>query len=79
MSYYTREGEATRNEIETAFSEGRAVLVHGYDVISGGISTSLSLEGRHWDTRDTSYSMSESSWTRKPGTLKECLDAAFGH
>ena len=78
--YLTRDGETvTREQIVQAFEAGKTRLVHGYrDASQGGssVSTSLRLDGKDFDTRDNCESVWEELWTRKPETLRECLEGA---
>jgi len=78
--YYTRDGEiVTREQIKQAFEAGKARLIQGYrDASQGGscVSTSLLLDGKDFDTRGDCESVWEESWTRKPETLRDCLEGA---
>lgn len=78
MTEYTLHdgSDVTRQEIEKAFKEGRAVIIHGR--AEGKTTSSLMLDGEHWDTRGECYSMWEETWTREPKSLMEALRAA-GH
>ena len=79
--YLTNDGqEITKEQIKKSFEAGKARLIHGYrDASQGGssVSTALMLDGEDFDTRDECESVWEENWTRKPETLKECLEAAI--
>lgn len=75
MRYYLFDGtEVAESDIRNAFESGKAVLVHGR--AEGHSSTSLMLDGRHYDTRGECYSVWDEAWTRTPETLNEALRAA---
>lgn len=74
--YYLQDGTITSaEEIKAAFAVGRAVLVHGR--AEDGMSTALTLDGQHFDTRDHCYSMWDEAWTTRPKTVQTALQAAY--
>jgi hypothetical protein len=76
MRYYLQNGdEVTADQIKAAFSEGKAVLVHGH--LNGIISTSLMLDGEHFDARGECHSVWEEAWTRTPKNVQQALQAAY--
>lgn len=66
--------EVTKDQINAAFAEGRAVLVHGR--AENHTATGLMLDGKHFDTRGQCFSMWEEQWTAKPETIQQCFVAA---
>lgn len=66
--------EVTKDQIKAAFEQGKARLVHGRK--ENSTSTTLMLDGKDFDTRGQCVSMWEETWTRKPDTLADCLNAA---
>jgi len=66
--------EVTADQIKAAFSEGKAVLIHGR--ADHHSTTALMLDGKHFDTRGQRYSMWDEAWTREPETVQQCLQAA---
>ena len=76
MTYYLQDGtEVTKNDIEKAFKNGDAILIHARR-LDGTTSSALMLNGVEFDTRNECYSMWEEVWTRKPKSLTEALRAA---
>lgn len=75
MDYYLIDGTpVTRQQIEAAFTEGTARLVHGRG--DHCTTTGLLLDGRDVDTRGKCYSAWEETWTRVPDHLGLALLAA---
>lgn len=72
----TREAwvEVSKEQILEAFNTGKAVLVHGRR--EHGSSTSLRLDGKHFDNRGECYSMWEEMWTTEPKSYMQCLGLA---
>ena len=64
----------TKDEISSAFHDGRAVLVHWYG--DGFTGSALALDGRGFDTRGDSYSVWDAAWTSKPKSVRQCLAVA---
>lgn len=76
-TYFDFEGtEVTKEQISAAFDSGDATLIHGNG--DGKTLTMLSLKHKDYDTRNTCHSVWDERWTRKPSSLRECLDAARG-
>ena len=72
--YFLRDGtEVTKEEIDNAFDAGQAVLCHGRG--EGETTTSLMLDGQHYDTRGQCFSVWEEAWTRMPESINECWSA----
>jgi hypothetical protein len=66
--------EVTEAEIEAAFNEGRAVIIHVRR--EGNSKTGLLLDAVHFDTRGKCVHALDETWTSSPKTLEEALDAA---
>lgn len=78
MAYYLQNGdEVTADQINTAFSAGKAVLIHNHR--ESGIATGLMLDGKHLDTRGECYSVWDEVWTHVPDTVKDALSAAYAY
>lgn len=85
MSYYTLDGDAvTREQIESAVSQRRAVIVwtHGEWKNIGSLlvcndAEEADIEADR-DTRDECYSMAEEVWGHRPSSVDEACRAASG-
>lgn len=74
--YLQFDGEPiTADQIRQAYTDGMARIVHSRG--DGRTTSGLLLDGRDWDTRDNCVCMSDESWTRKPTSLKEAMQAAY--
>lgn len=67
--------EVSADQIKSAFASGNAVIVHGR--AENRTTTSLMLDGRHYDTRGECYSVWDEQWTRTPGNSHDALQAAY--
>ena len=74
--YILRDGtEVTSTQIKAAFDAGTAVLVHGRG--DNKTTTSLMLDGRHYDTRGECHSVWDEAWTRKPESVQQAMMVAL--
>lgn len=74
--YILKDGtEVSADQIKNAFANSNAVIIHGR--ADNRTSTSLMLDGKHFDTRDTCYSVWDEAWTCAPGNLHNALQAAY--
>ena len=72
--YYLRDGtDVTKDEIEDAFNAGQAVLCYGRG--EGLTTTSLMLDGQHYDTRGQCFNAWDEAWTQTTDDINECWSA----
>ncbi|MEP6587150.1 MAG: hypothetical protein ABJA84_00130 [Polaromonas sp.] len=75
MMYLTRTGdEITKEQIQSAFAAGHAVLCHSNG--EGRTVTGLALDGVEYDTRGECYSVWDETWTTAPKSLAQCYAVA---
>lgn len=75
MPYILQNGdEATKEQIQAAFSAGHAVIVHNHG--DNHTKSGLMIDGKHMDTRGECYSVWDEVWTSRPQSIQECYQVA---